>query len=239
VRNPLTATGGVDPETIEEVRQWAPQAFRVEQFRAVTEADYVNVALKLPQVRSAVASFRWTGSWYTVFVGVQPGDPADLVIQGNGSTVLSDNFRQTLFQFLNGYRIAGYDLEIRPPQFLPLEIAVSVCTSPGYFRADVELAVLRALSSRILPDGGRGFFYPGNFVFGEPLYVSQIYAAVQQVPGVDSAVVTTFQAFGKPDNGELARGVIAAGPWQIIQLDNDPNFREHGVLKVTMLGGKI
>jgi hypothetical protein len=32
---------------------------------------------------------------------------------------------------------------------------------------------------------------------------------------------------------------MPAGPWQIVQLDNDPNFMEHGVLKVTMLGGKL
>ena len=239
VRNPLAASGGVDPETIEEVRQWAPQAFRAEQFRAVTEADYVNVAKKLPQVQSAVATFRWTGSWYTVFVGVQPSDATDLVRKPNGVTLLSDSLRQTLMEFLDGYRIAGYDLEIRPPQFLPLEIDLSICTAPGYFRGDVEQAVLLAFSNRDLPDGRRGFFYPGKFVFGEPVYLSQIYAAVQAIDGVDSPVVTFFRPFGQPDNGELANGVIPAGPWQIIQLDNDPNFREHGVLKVTMLGGKL
>src|SRR5205823_5326773 len=31
VRNPLAAGAGVDIETIAEVQQWAPQAFRVEQ----------------------------------------------------------------------------------------------------------------------------------------------------------------------------------------------------------------
>ena len=41
VRNPLPARDGVDPETIAEVQQWAPEAFRAVQFRAVTEADYV------------------------------------------------------------------------------------------------------------------------------------------------------------------------------------------------------
>ncbi len=39
VRNPLPTRDGTDPETIEEVRQHAPAAFRAEQFRAVTEAD--------------------------------------------------------------------------------------------------------------------------------------------------------------------------------------------------------
>lgn len=239
VRNPLAARDGADPETIASVQQWAPQAFRVEQFRAVTEADYAVVAQKLPQVQSAVASFRWTGSWYTVFVGVQPSNITNLVRKPNGVTLLTDSLRQTVLQFLTSYRQTGYDLEIRSPQFLPLEIDLSVCTAPGYFRGDVEQSVLNALSSRLLANGTRGFFYPGNWVFGQSLYLSQIYAAVQAVQGVDSLEVTVFRQFGQPDNGELAKGVIGAGPWQIVQLDNDPNFQEHGVLKVTMLGGKL
>jgi predicted phage baseplate assembly protein len=239
VRNPLAGGGGVEPETIAEVQQWAPQAFRAEQFRAVTEADYAVVAERLPQVQSAVAGFRWTGSWYTVFVGVQPRSTADLVRKPNGLTLLTDSLRQMVFQFLTSYRQTGYDLEIRPPQFLPLEIDLSVCTAPGHFRGDVEQAVLNALSSHILPDGTRGFFYPGNWVFGQSLYLSQLYAAVEKVQGVDSVEVIVFRQFGQPDNGELANGVIEAGPWQIVQLDNDPNFQEHGVLKVTMLGGKL
>jgi hypothetical protein len=239
IRNPLAARGGVDPETIAEVQQWAPQAFRVEQFRAVTEADYASVAKKLPQVQSAVASFRWTGSWYTVFVGVQPSSTTDMVRLPNGVTLLSELLRETVLQFLTSYRQTGYDLEIRPPQFLPLEIDLSVCTAPGYFRGDVEQRVLNVLGSHVLPDGTRGFFYPGNWVFGQSLYLSQVYAVVEAVEGVDSLEVTVFRQFGQTDNGELAKGVITAGPWQIEQLDNDSNFQEHGVLKVTMLGGKL
>ena len=238
VRNPLAAIGGVEPESIAEVQQWAPQAFRVEQFRAVTEGDYAVIAKKLPQVQSAVANFRWTGSWYTVFVGVQPSSTTDLIRKSNGITLLSDTLRKTVFQFLTTYRQTGYDLEIRPPQFLPLEINLTVCTAPDYFRGDVEQAVLDRLSSRILADGTTGLFYPGNWVFGQSLYLSQIYAAVQAVQGVDSLEITLFREFGRPDNGELLRGVMSAGPWQIVQLDNDPSFMEHGVLRVSMLGGK-
>src|SRR5262249_28838531 len=145
VRNPLAARGGVDPETIAEVQQWAPQAFRVEKFRAVTEADYAAVAMKLPQVQSAVANFRWTGSWYTVFGGVQPKTIPSRVRPPTGIPLLTDSLRQTVLQFLTSYRQTGYDLEIRPPQFLPLEIDLSVCTAAGYFRGDVEQGVLNAL----------------------------------------------------------------------------------------------
>ena len=51
--------------------------------------------------------------------------------------------------------------------------------------------------------------------------------------------MTGLRPFGQPDNGELARGVIPVGPWQIARLDNDPNFMERGVLNISMRGGKL
>ena len=239
VRNPLPASDGVEPESIADIRQWAPEAFRAVQFRAVTEADYGRTAELLPQVLSAVASFRWTGSWYTVFVGILPSDPADLVNAANGVMQLSPSLMRTVTRFLESYRLAGYDLEIRPPQFLAIEIDLLVCASDDQFRSDVEQAVLAALGTAPLPDGGTGFFAAGRFVFGQPVYLSQIYAAAQDVEGVCSVVVTRFTPFGQPDNGELARGIIPVGPWQIARLDNDPNFMGRGVLKITLRGGKL
>ena len=65
VRHPLPAQGGTDPEPIEDVRQRAPVAFRV-QDRAVTPEDYARIAQRHHQVQRAAATFRWTGSWRTV-----------------------------------------------------------------------------------------------------------------------------------------------------------------------------
>ena len=69
VRNPIAATGGRDPEALEQVRQFAPRAFRSQE-RAVTEADYAAIAERNTDVQHAAATFRWTGSWYTAFVTV-------------------------------------------------------------------------------------------------------------------------------------------------------------------------
>ena len=70
VRNPLPAQGGVDSESIEDVRQRAPSAFRTQQ-RAVTEEDYAEVTERKTQVvQRAAGTFRWTGSWHTVFITV-------------------------------------------------------------------------------------------------------------------------------------------------------------------------
>lgn len=238
LRNPLPAQDGTDAESIEEARQRAPQAFRAEQFRAVTEDDYVLAARRLPEVAGAVASFRWTGSWYTVFVGVDPRDPADLLYEPGGSIRLAPALERRVRAFLTRYRLAGYDLEIRPPRFVPLEMAIDVCAAPGHFRTEVARAVAQALSSQTLPDGRRGFFHPDHFTFGQPVYLSQIYAAVERVEGVDSAVITRFRRYGQADNKELENGVMPINTWEIAQLENDPNFLEHGVLRITALGGK-
>jgi hypothetical protein len=238
IRNPLPARDGTREETIEEVRRTAPQAFRAEQFRAVTEGDYSKAAEKLPGVASAVASFRWTGSWYTVFVGVDPSDSADLVQVGRGLTRLSPRIEDTVRAFLNRYRLTGYDLEIRPPHFVPLEIDVELCVAADHFRADVVEAVIDVLSNRRLADGTLGFFHHDNFSFGEPVYLSALYAAIERVEGVDSAVIVKFRRAGFLDNEELAKGVLPIGAWEVALLDNDPNFMENGVLRVAALGGK-
>ncbi len=238
IRNPLSAQQGIDAETIEEVRQHAPAEFRAEQFRAVVESDYTAAARKLPQVAGAVASFRWTGSWYTVFVGVDPRDSDDLITEPGGRTRLAPGLLNLVRDFLRRYKLAGYDLEIRSAEYVPLEIALELCVEPDYFRGDVAEAVRQTLSNRVSADGRRGFFHSDNFTFGDPVYLSGIYAAIETVPGVDSAFVTLFRRFGKSDNGELASGILPIGPWEISRLDNDPTSKENGVIRITAGGGK-
>ncbi len=67
ISNPLPAFGGIEPEDIEAARRDAPQAFRTQE-RAVTAADYAAVSERRADVQRAAATFRWTGSWHTVFV---------------------------------------------------------------------------------------------------------------------------------------------------------------------------
>jgi len=227
-RNPLPAWGGTDPQPLEQVKLLAPAAFRAVQFRAVTEEDYANAAEKWPEVSQAVATFRWTGSWYTVFITVDPV----------GRNDLPEDMTDRVRQWVTSYTQAGYDLEINAPIYVALDIAVNICVAPYHFRGDIEKAVLDALSNRTFPDGSRGFFHPDNFTFGQPLYLSQLYAAILAVPGVDSASVTRFQRFTQLAHGELQQGYIAMDRLEIVRLDNDPNFRENGVLSLNMGGAK-
>jgi predicted phage baseplate assembly protein len=238
IRNPLAAGAGVDAETNEQVRQFAPAEFRAEQFRAVVESDYSAAAKKLPEVAGAVASFRWTGSWYTVFVGIDPRDPDDLITEPGGRTRLVPAFATRIRNFLTRYKLAGYDLEIRSAEYVPLELAFELCVKPDYFRGDVVQTVRQALSNTVNADGSVGLFHPDRFTFAQAVYLSTIYAAIEAVQGVESAFVTIFRRFGKADNGELESGILPIGPWEIARLDNDPAFQENGVLRITSGGGK-
>lgn len=226
VWNPLPAMGGVEPETMEQARQFAPQAFRVQE-RAVTPADYVEITQRRADVQRAAAMYRWTGSWYTAFVTVDRA----------GGLPVDERFESDLRDYLNRFRLAGYDLEINGPISVPLELALLVCVKPDYFRSDVKQSLLRVFSSRGLPDGQRGFFHPDNFTFGQPLYLSRIYEAALAVDGVVSVEVQKFQRWGKTPQEELAKGVLTAGSYEVIRLDNDPNFPENGKIDFVLGGG--
>jgi len=93
-------------------------------------------------------------------------------------------------------------------------------------------------SNRVLPDGRLGVFHPDNFSFGQTVYLSSIYAAAQAVDGVDSVDVTVFGRRGVTDPRPLASGELLLNRLEIARLDNDPNFPERGVFKLTMRGGK-
>ena len=222
VRNPMPASGGVDPESSERVKQLAPAAFRAVQHRAVTADDYARIAERHPDVSRAVASFRWTGSWHTVYVAIDPKAQADL----------SEDLERRVGNWIYAHTQAGYDLEIEPPTFVPLEIEITICVAPEHFRADVEQAVAETLNART------GFFRPDNFTFGQPLYLSVLYAALERIEGVDSSVVTVFKRYAKVAADELETGVLGVERTEVVRLDNDPNFPERGLLRLKMVGGK-
>jgi hypothetical protein len=179
-------------------------------------------------VDQAVASLRWTGSWYTVFIAVEP--------HGGGN--LSPALARTLKKSLDRYRLAGQDLLLDSPQYISLEIKLQICVDPNYFESDVRQSLLQVLGSGNLPNGTRGLFYPDNFTFGQTVYLSPIYAAARSVAGVVCVNAKTFQQQGVNTHQYLHSGEIPMGPLQVARMANDPNYPDHGKLTLVMEGGK-
>jgi predicted phage baseplate assembly protein len=227
VTNPMPALGGIDPEDVDAARRDAPEAFRTQE-RAVTTADYAAAAERRADVQRAAATFRWTGSWHTVFV------TADRF----GGAAVDARFEARLRRHLERFRMAGYDLEVDSPRYVALDVALHLCVKSDYFRSEVVRAVEAALGSGVLPDGRLAAFHPDNFSFGQPVYLSRIVAAAQAVEGIEAVSVLKFQRRAVPDTSSLENGVIPIGRLEIAQLAGNPNFPERGRLTLEAGGGK-
>ena len=226
VRNPLPATGGVDPESVEAVRQRAPFAFR-RQERCVTRADYSEVTERLADVQRAEGSWFHSGSWLTVTVA------ADRF----GGGAVEPGFAEMVRAYLERFRLAGYDLRVDDPIFVPLELALFVCVRAGHFRSHVRRRLVALLGADRAPDGSPGLFHPDRLSFGQTVWLSPVIAAVQGVEGVESVRATTFRRLGDQGSGGLEDERLDFERLEIARLDNDPNYPERGVLTLTLAGG--
>jgi hypothetical protein len=236
VTNPLPATGGRDQETGQHARLNGPPGSHT-PLMLVSTQDYQQAAQSYvaadgsQPIQQALASFAWTGSWLTANVAVKPAGEAALDLALAASLAVAIDER----------RLAGYDVGIVPVSYVPLDVIVSFCTARGFRPGDVQAGLLTALGDAALPGGGLGFFHPDRFSFGDPLFVSQLYASIMSVPGVDSAQITRLAALYalQPDQDtatNLARGSLQVAADQIIRLDNDRNFPQNGVLSLVVLG---
>jgi hypothetical protein len=227
VTNPLPASGGRDPETPEHARLTAP-ASAAGRLVAVTTGDYQTAAQDFVDGRGQAvvgrtqAAFRWTGSWLTLTLAVEPASARELAAQP----------RAELLRFLDGRRLAGYDVQMVPAAYLALQLELRVCASPGLTSDDVRRAVELKVTA---------FFGPDRFSFGDPVYISRLYEAVMSVPGVASTVILTLAPLHSADPARdtaasLGRGHLVVAPDLVARLDNDPDFPEHGRLTVHVGG---
>ena len=255
-RNPLPATGGTAHEPISEVKLFAPHAFQDVLERAITADDYATLAAdnsrRLQErpawatcaspfvpLQGAKATLRWTGGWYEALVAIDP----------MGEEQAPAELRNEIRTYLEPYRRMGRDLTVDGAHYVPLDLALSVCVLPDYPRAHVEEDLLQVFSNGVLPNGTKGFFNPDNLTFGQGIYVSRIVAAAQAVTGVASVSVKRLERYlvrahpyptisGIASGAVPALGVLTLGPFEIAQLDNDPNYPERGRLELSLRGGR-
>ena len=228
VRNPLPAVGGTNPEPTSEAKLFAPHLFRKEIQRAITAADYREIAERNFSLQRANAALVWTGSWYEADVAVDPV----------GREQVTDSFRHSLAHYLEEFRRMGHDLAVTQARYVPLRLVLDVCVLPHYQQGHVKRALLDVFSNRVLTGGKLGFFHPDNLTFGDGIYLSRIIAAGQAVEGVECVRVSEFRRlfdrrrlFDLPDR-EIESGVLPLQTSEIAQLDNDPNNPEHGQLEI-------
>jgi hypothetical protein len=232
VRNPLPAAGGVDPEPVAEAKLRAPHAFRTRIERAVTAADYAEIAERHPHVQRAAAELVWTGSWYEADVAL---DPYERVARDEGRV---DALLAEVASSLERVRRIGHDLHVERATEVPIDLALEACALPGHERGHVLAALLRTFGSGTLAGGSPAYFHRDRLTFGTPLRLSHIVATAQAVPGVECVRVVRLQRAFEGPNGEIEAGLLPLAPHEIARLDGDPDHPERGTLEIRVLGGR-
>ncbi|MBZ4420178.1 hypothetical protein [Myxococcus sp. RHSTA-1-4] len=223
ITNPLPITDALAPESAEEVRQLAPEAFRAVTYRAVRPEDHAEAAERLPWVQRAGATQRWTGSWLTTFVTADP----------HQQVALAPARRRELEQHLERFRQAGRQVCVLEPTYVDLDLELSVCVEPSASAGDVEGRVLR-----VLVGGPDAFFSPERFTFGTPLELAELEAQVQREPGVRAVEGLRLRRRGFFDWKFLSGVIFWVGADEVVRVVNDPLHPARGTIRVKTRGGR-
>ena len=238
--NPFDVADGRSPEPPAEILRRVPEAYRQHQLRAVTLADYTERAEQYPGIANASASYAWTGSWRTVRVTIDP----------EGTTVLSAALRHGVENYLNAVRLIGEDIEVRPAQYVPLDIKLRLCACSQYWPEDLRVELEAEFSEGYTADGRRAFFHPDLWTFGQPLHASQIIGRVLGVTGVERVLSVSIRRLNSGSGGvvtvnlspdqvpETVTEQFVVGPFEIIEVANDPSRMESGRMLFEILGGR-
>lgn len=225
--NPFAVASGVDPESAAEIKLLTPEAYKAETFFAVRPEDYGAQAEKLSFVQRAQGSFRWTGSWLSAVTAVDP----------LGAFELSPDRRQQVEALLNCRRQAGRDVIVRDPQFVNLDLAISLCLSRDAFPGQVRPRVLEALFGRGGTRPRKGFFDPDNFTFGTPLRRTALEAAVVAVEGVEAVTGIQIRAHGVTEYKDFEALDYEVADDELIRVENSPLRPERGSVTLVLEGG--
>ena len=213
-----------------------PRASLEEEWEAQSDDLPPDICLvPFQPLQGAKAALRWNGSWYEAQVAIDP----------HGSETVTGELRAEVAAYLEPYRRVGHDLSVQAPDYVPLDVGLSICVKAEYERGRVEAALLAVLGSGFQPDGMPGLFNPDNQTFGQGVYASKIIAAAQAITGVVDVDLTRLTRYlpGTPPPGTTAddvpsNGVLSLRPFEIAQLDNDPSAPNHGRLTLLLRGGR-
>ncbi len=200
VFNPSPSTGGAERESIDHAVQHAPAIFRSLR-RAVTAEDYRALALDFKGVGKVRAK---AAGWNLVSLYVAPA----------GGGYVSDMLRQNLLAYFEDKRPVTTLIEIENVDYVKIYVTAEVGMKPYYTRESVKEQV-QAAASNLLDFA--------NVDFGQTLYLSKFYEAIEAIDAVDHVTVTEFRREGKDS---LPTGKVELDPNEIARkpsgLPDDP-----------------
>jgi predicted phage baseplate assembly protein len=189
VANRRAASGGADPESLESAMMRAPEVFRTHS-RAVTEADFEYLAMQASHhlARAKCIQPRDAGSHSEP----PPGVVLILIIPSVAATQgrippeqleVPQEVKQEVHAYLDERRLLTSLLIVSEPEYVWVSSEAKVRLKPKADPVQVRLSVERELYRYFNPlfGGPEGKGWP----FGRDLIVSEVYARIQSVSGVE------------------------------------------------------
>lgn len=169
--NEKAASGGEERETEEHAIKLAPSVFKSLE-RGVTKEDIEALALDFEGVGKAKAE---PANWNFI----------DLYIAPAGGGVASDLFKKELQTYLEDKRMMTTLIRIKNPNYIKVFITAEVKIKSYYHKDAVQQQIQNSIKEKIL-----------NFDqidFGQSIYLSKVYEAIEEIDGVDFVYVSEFR----------------------------------------------
>jgi predicted phage baseplate assembly protein len=200
VFNASEATGGAERESIEHAVAHAPGVYRSFR-RAVTADDYKALALNFNGVGKVRAE---AGNWNEVTLFVAP--------QGGGR--VSDILIANLLAYFEDLRPLSTRIEIADVDYVKIYISARIGVESYYSQAETKLKVEQAVTALLAFE---------NVDFGQVIFLSKFYEAIEAIDGVAYVVIDEFEREGGagPDDSagriQLAGGEIPRMPHSFVE----------------------
>jgi hypothetical protein len=201
VNNPTAAIGGGDGDTVEQLRLNTLNQFP-SQMRAVTLQDYLAAAYSMPGKFGQVAKAYITKD-DVVFRQDTGGndttqDPlaASIYILGYDSNKNliqpPDILKQNLKAYISQYRMLTDSINIKNGYVINIGVSFEIVLRPNYNNRDVLAQCLVVL---------KDYFNVDKWQMNQPIILSEIYSALSQVDGVQTAQKVTITNNSGEANG--------------------------------------
>jgi hypothetical protein len=192
VDNPQDATGGQDPQSVDDIRSNAPLSV-LTLGRAVSITDYQNLA----------RSFAGIAKAYAIWIPSGPGRGVFITVAAAGGSVLPPG-NPTLNNLITALHNYGNPLiPIYVQTFLEtlFRVSVDIKCDPAYDLDAVKANVLQQLQQN---------YSFGARNFGQGVSADEVDAFVQAVPGVIAVNVTKLEV-----GLTSAAGDLSSGSWSV------------------------
>lgn len=185
---------GRDKEDVEVAKAKAPLSLRT-LWRAVSLEDYENLLIQeyrdeIARVRAKAEEDRYTISIYVLTYG---------------NTTLPEDLKTKYYDFLDARKEIGYQINIYPPEYVNLDLDITITTSKAYYNDELKASI----ESAIYND-----YAEGSFDFGEEFIKSSLIKDLMLISGVRDVDV-------------LATGTLQPQAHQILKL-NTLNVKVQG-----------